>query len=189
MKKQLTLIILTILSNVLYSQEVKKDVENSIFNAQIGIAGIWVNNETKIIKNTVLRSEIGMSAGFWGGTYYDNVGFILTPLLRLEPKYYYNIERRISKEKSVENNSANFFSLKTTFHPNWFVISNYDNIKIISDFSVIPTYGFRRNISSKLNYEFSFGLGYRYLFLKDVGYNANKSEIAPDLSFRIGYTF
>lgn len=188
MKK--TIILFTIIiSNLIFSQKLNKDVENSIFSTQIGIAGIWFNNEAKINKNTVLRSEIGLSAGFWGGSYYEKKGFLLTPLLRLEPRYYYNIDRRLSKGKNIENNSANFFSLKSTFHPNWFVISNYDNLNIISDFSIIPTYGFRRNINKNFNYEFSFGLGYRYLYLKDAGYINNKSEIAPDFTFRLGYTF
>lgn len=190
MRKKTSLFLLSF-SIIIAAQEKPRDqeVKNSIFNVQAGFAGIWLNNEAKIVNNLVLKSEVGLSAGLWGGDYYDNTGFLMTPLLHLEPRYYYNINRRISKQKSINNNSGNFFSLKTTFHPNWFVISNYDNLKIISDFSVIPSYGFRRKISQHLNYEFSAGLGYRHLYLKDSGYNSNKSEIAPDLTLRLGYTF
>ncbi len=186
-----TSVFLLFCSITIAAQEKPRDLEvkNSIFSVQAGFVGVWLNNEAKVVNNLVLRSEIGLSAGLWGGDYYDNIGFLMTPLLHLEPRYYYNINRRISKQKSINNNSGNFFSLKTTFHPNWFVISNYDNLKIISDFSVIPSYGFRRKISQHLNYEFSAGLGYRHLYLKDAGYTANKSELAPDLTLRLGYTF
>ena len=33
---------------------------------------------------------------------------------------------------------GHFISLKTSYHPDWFVISNTGNISVISDISIIP---------------------------------------------------
>lgn len=186
MKKSLAISAL-FFSTLFFSQE--KSIEKSIFNVQTGLAGIWANNELQLVDNLALRSEIGLTAGFWGGSHYEKTGFLLSPLVRLEPRYYYNIERRISKGKNIDNNSANFFSLKSTYYPDWFVVSNYSNLKAISGFSIVPTYGFRRSFSSDFHYEFSFGLGYRHLNLKKIGYRENQSGLMPDLTLRVGYSF
>jgi hypothetical protein len=37
---------------------------------------------------------------FFVGDQYDGAGFILQPVLTLEPRYYYNLENRNSEEKT-----------------------------------------------------------------------------------------
>jgi hypothetical protein len=136
-----------------------------------------------------LRSEIGLDSGIWGGDFYNGTGFLMRPVLSLEPKLYYNLNKRVSKSKRIDGNSGNFISLKTSYHPDWFVISNKDNISVISDISVIPTWGIRRNIGNHFNYETGVGIGYRYIFAKQAGFPKNKSEAAFNLHLRIGYRF
>jgi hypothetical protein len=148
-----------------------------------------VHNETKLSNAMVLRSEIGLDSGIWGGDFYNGTGFLMTPVLSLEPKLYYNLNKRVSKSKRIDGNSGNFISLKTSYHPDWFVISNKDNISVISDISVIPTWGIRRNIGNHFNYETGVGIGYRYIFAKQAGFPKNKSEAAFNLHLRIGYRF
>jgi hypothetical protein len=70
----------------------------------------------------------------------------MTPVITAEPRWYYNLNKRVNKSKRIDGNNGNFISLKTSYHPDWFVISNYDNINIISDISLVPTWGIRRNI-------------------------------------------
>ena len=70
-----------------------------------------------------------------------------------------------------------------------FVISNTDNVSVISDISIIPTWGIRRNIGKHLNYEAGIGIGYRYVFAKQAGFLENESEAAVNLHLRIGYRF
>ena len=187
MKK--TILTLALISLTITVKSQNTSVEKSVFGIQTGFLGIWGHNETKLTNQIALRSEIGFDSGIWGGDFYDKTGFLMTPVITAEPRWYYNLNKRESKSKRIDGNSGNFISLKTSYHPDWFVISNYDNLKIISDFSLIPSYGLRRNISQHFNYEFSVGLGYRHLYLKDTGYTANKSELASDLTLRLGYTF
>ena len=53
-------------------------------------------------------------------------------------------------------------SLKTSYHPDWFVISNVNNVQIRSDISIIPTWGIRRNVGKHFTYESGIGIGYQY---------------------------
>ncbi len=44
----------------------------------------------------------------------------MTPVITAEPRWYYNLNKRVSKSKNIEGNSGNFISLKTSYHPDWF---------------------------------------------------------------------
>ena len=99
------------------------------------------------------------------------------------------MNKRVSKSRRIDGNSGNFISIKTSYHPDWFVVSNNDNISVISDISIIPTWGIRRNIGSHFTYESGIGIGYQYTFAKRAGYLENESDITLNLHLRIGYRF
>ena len=187
MKKIAFTLILCGLTLIAKSQNVS--VEKSTYGIQTGFLGIWVNNEIKLSNQIALRSEIGFDSGIWGGDFYEGTGFLLTPVITLEPRLYYNLNKRVSKSRRIDGNSGNFISLKTSYHPDWFVISNKDNVSVISDISIIPTWGIRRNIGKHFTYETGIGIGYRYVFAKQAGFLENESEVAVNLHLRIGYRF
>ncbi|WP_297868340.1 hypothetical protein [uncultured Flavobacterium sp.] len=187
MKKTIWSLVVLCFSITIKSQNAS--VEKSVFGIQTGFLGIWVHNESKLSNQIALRSEIGFDSGIWGGDFYDKTGFLMTPVITAEPRWYYNLNTRVSKSKKIDGNSGNFISLKTSYHPDWFVISNYDNLAIISDISIVPTWGIRRNIGKHFNYETGIGLGYRYIFAKQAGYLKNESDAALNLHLRIGYRF
>jgi hypothetical protein len=172
------------------AQEAK--VEKSFFGIQTGVLGLWIHNESRIGKKISLRSEIGINGVFWQGfDIYegDKSGFYLGPVITLEPRYYYFLGKRSSKQKSISYNSGNFFSLHTSYQPDWFAISNQD-LNTVSTIFIAPTWGMRRNIgTSSFNYEVGIGLGYRYNFYKAEGYTKNNGDAAANLHLRIGYTF
>ena len=181
------MLILCGLAIITKGQEIS--VEKSIYGIQTGFLGVWVHNESRLTNEISLRSEIGFDSGIFGGSFYDKTGFLMTPVITLEPKWYYNLEKRNSKSKNIKNNSGNFIGLKTSYNPDWFVISNYDNIRVVNQISIIPKWGIRRNIGNHFNFEAGIGLGYRYIFAKSAGYLTNESEATLDLHLRIGYTF
>ncbi|UPQ78603.1 hypothetical protein M0M57_13355 [Flavobacterium azooxidireducens] len=188
MKKVLFTSVVTMCFTICFSQS--KGVESSLFNLQTGLLGAWVNNETKLTESIALRSEIGFDAGIFGGDVYGgNSGLFLAPVISLEPRWYYNIKKRETKNKNISNNSANFFTTSISYHPDWFVVGK-DNLQVFNQMSFIPKWGIRRNIAnSNFNFETGIGIGYRYYFLKQYGYIDNDSEIVLDLHLRIGYTF
>ena len=164
-------------------------VERSIFGIQTGILGIWVHNEAKLSNTIVLRSEIGFDGGYRYSDFYDLNYYVLAPVITAEPRWYYNLEKRNKKGKNTIKNSGNFIGLKISFHPDWFTISNEDDIKITPQISFIPKWGIKRIIGNHFTYEAGIGIGYQYIFYKSEGYSENEGGLAADLHARIGYTF
>lgn len=187
MKKNLFTIILFGITLIAKSQTLS--VEKSTYGIQTGFLGIWAHNLSKLTNKIALRSEIGFDSGIWGGSYYDGTGFLMTPVITIEPRLYYNLNKRAQKSRRIDGNSGNFISLKTSYHPDWFVISNTDNLSVISDISIVPTWGIRRNIGEHFTYETGIGIGYRYVFAKQAGFQENESQAALNLHLRIGYRF
>lgn len=171
------------------SQNQNISVEKSTYGIQIGVLGIWAHNETKLGDKIALRSELGLDSRIFDGSFYPKTGYVLTPVITLEPRWYYNLEKRVSKSKNISGNSGNFVSLKTSYTPDWFVISNYGNLRVINQISVIPTWGLRRDIGKNFNYETGIGLGFRHYFAKSAGYLKDENEAALNLHLRIGYRF
>ena len=180
---------LTFCGLTLIAKSQTASVEQFTYGIQTGVLGIWAHKETKLSNLIALRAEIGMDAGFWGGSFYPKNGYLMTPVIRLEPRWYYNLNKRVSKSRNINGNSGNFLTLQTSYNPNWFVISNYDNVEVADQISIIPTWGIRRNIGSHFTYETGIGIGYRYIFAKNVGYIENEREAALNLHLRIGYRF
>lgn len=176
------IIILLLFCHVASAQN--EGLEKSIYNSQAGFFGLWINNESKLSNQLVLRSEIGFDGGVRGGDFVGKTIYALTPKLGLEPRWYYNIVKREATGKFIKNNSANFLTLGINYYPDWFVISNRDNVNVSNQMTLIPKWGIRRSISeSNFNYELGIGLGKRYYF------EAQEWETAADLHLRIGYTF
>ena len=184
MKK--TILTLALISLTITVKSQNASVEKSVFGIQTGLFGIWAHNEMKLTNQIALRSEIGFDSGIWGGDFYDKTGFLMTPVITAEPRWYYNLNKRVSKSKRIDGNSGNFISLKTSYHPDWFVISNYDNLKTFNLITIIPTWGIKRNIGKHFTYETSIGVGYGYQFRGEYDH---VNGIAIDLNLRIGYRF
>lgn len=185
-----TLLILTLSGLALCAKSQTTSVEKSAFGIQTGVLGIWVYNEAKLSDKLALRTEIGFDFGIWETTYYDDFEspFIQTPVIVLEPRYYYNLKKRSDNSKSTDGNSGNFIALKTSYHPE-FALFNTDDAPVVSDFAIIPTWGIRRNLGEHFNYEAGIGLGFSHTFAQRVGYSEDKSGLEPNMHLRIGYRF
>ena len=165
-------------------------VEKSIWGIQTGFLGIWINNELKLSESIALRSEIGLDLDVFDTDFGDSKNYFSAPVITIEPRWYYNFNKRVKKGKRTDGNSANFIALKTSYHPDWFVISQYENFSIISDLSIVPTWGIRRNIGKHFGYETGIGLGYRYTFYSNyTNYRKNVGELWFNLHLRIGYKY
>jgi len=189
MKKIVITLILCGLTFIAKSQNAS--IEKSTFGVQTGVLGIWVYNEVKLSNKIALRTELGFDFGIWETTFYDDYDspFLLTPVIVIEPRFYYNLEKRLKNSKRIDGNSGNFIALKTGYHPDWFVLFNKDNAPVVSDFSIIPTWGIRRNLGKHFNYEAGLGAGFSYTFAKRAGYAKNKAEMELNMHLRIGYRF
>lgn len=102
----------------------------------------------------------------YGGGYPDLTGgdsgfiYVITPFLEVQQKWFYNFDKRVANNKSTENNSGNFFSLRfITRGP-----SIADNVIRSSDFdfAIGPTWGIQRKLGK--NFHLLFDLGPQYYF-------------------------
>ena len=185
MKKIIIIVSLCLLSFTVKSQNAS--VENNVFGVQTGVLGLYFHGETRLSDNFALRGEIGLDTGFWqSNTYYE---FLLAPVIVIEPRFYYNLKKRVEKAKRIDGNSGNFISVKTSFNPDLFTISNNSNVSVIPTLQVVPTWGIRRSIGKHFNYETGIGIGYYKEFYKQSGYSSNESGTAVNLHLRIGYKF
>ncbi|WP_424963426.1 hypothetical protein [Ekhidna sp.] len=165
-------------------------VEKSTFGLQTGVLGIWAYNEAKLSNAIALRTELGFDFGIWETTYYDDFDspFILTPVIVVEPRFYYNLKKRSDNSKRIDGNSGNFIAIKSSYHPE-LALFNADDAPVVSDFAIIPTWGIRRNIGDHFNYEAGIGVGYSYTFAERAGYSEDESGVEPNMHLRIGYRF
>lgn len=183
------ILMLFVLGYSLSSNAQDASVEQSTFGIQTGFLGLWIHNESRLSNSIALRSEFGLDTGILGGDIYGDTSVFFGPVITLEPRWYYNLEKRKSKSKRTEGNSGNFISIKTSYHPDWFTINTPDNVTIVSDISIIPTWGIRRNIGKHFNYEAGIGVGYVHVFEKENVTLLEDPDVAVNLHLRIGYRF
>lgn len=184
-KSPITFVLLFLLSAKLFSQE--PTVEKSIWGIQIIKPPFALYNETKLYNNIALRTELNF------GLYYENAGesWAVFPSLHAEPRYYYNLKRRLNKNKRIDGNSANFLSLVCGYQPP-FAIKSKDT-RVNPSLYFIPTYGLKRKIGKHFNFEFAFGIGYSIAFKENIDWLTQKeSKYTKDYlttSLRLAFGF
>ncbi len=181
-------LILSLCGLTLIAKSQNTSVEKSTFGLQTGVLGTWIYNEARLSNSIALRTELGFDFGIWETTYYDDYDspFILTPVIVVEPRFYYNLKKRSENSKRIDGNSGNFIALKTSYHPE-LAFFNTDDAPVVSDFAIIPTWGIRRNIGDHFNYEAGLGVGYSYTFAERAGYSEDESGLELNMHLRIGY--
>lgn len=190
MKKTLFLAaLITSIFTTAAQQKEDASVENSTIGIQTGLLGIWVHNEYKISSSIALRAELGFDAGVFDDNFNNGSFFILVPVITLEPRWYYNLNKRVSKSRRIDGNSGNFISIKTSYHPDFIIGNIPNNANFISDISIIPTWGIRRNLGKHFNYETGIGLGYIHFFKEQNVYIRYNNMLALNLHLRLGYRF
>ncbi len=179
MKKFNLLIIFSLIYFISFTQKKsseKVSVEKSILSIQAGYFGTWINHELKLHNQFALRTEVGTEyrLKFAIKQSFDSLKNQVS--IFLEPKYYFNLTKRESKNKNIKNNAGNYISLRTNFN----ILNNLENGEIYFH-TLTPTYGIRRNITSHFNIELSFGYG--------ISYSNSLITLEAMPSFRVGYMF
>ena len=181
MKKLIFFLISIVFHLNMFSQEItskkeKVSVEKSILSIQTGYFGTWINYELKLHNQFALRTELGSEyrLKFAIKQSFDSLKNQVS--IFLEPKYYFNLTKREKKDKSIENNAGNYISLRANIS----LLNNLENGEIYFH-NLTPTYGLRRNITSHINLELSFGCG--------ISYSNSLITLEAMPSFRAGYVF
>ena len=181
MKKLIFFLISIVFHLNMFSQEItskkeKVSVEKSILSIQTGYFGTWINYELKLHNQFALRTELGSEyrLKFAIKQSFDSLKNQVS--IFLEPKYYFNLKKRESKNKNIKNNAGNYISLRINLN----ILNNLE-IGEFYFYDLTPSFGIRRNITSHFNLEFSCGYGLSYL---------NNMLISEAMSsMRVGYVF
>jgi hypothetical protein len=174
MQKILFISLLILCPSCGFSQDAQEaSVEKSVFGIQIGLLGVWAHNELRLSNQVALRSEIGLS-----GPNTCNI----KPMLALEPRWYYNLNKRVEKGKRIDGNSGDYVSLRTSYH--FHDISDPETSSGLDNLLIIPSWGMRRNIGNHFNYEAGIGVG--------LGISRDtkiKVGLTTNVILKIGYRF
>ncbi len=151
--------------------------------------------ETGISKNSTLRAEATSVFGFGLGP-QDNFGIF--PLFDTQYRYYYNFNRRFSKDKRTNNNTANFVGLQCYYLSSTPLIGELDPslLSVIlfgpAGFDVFyagPAYGMQRTFKPGLNLELQLGIG--YIEVRDGDHKTvnlrSSSGIYPNFNLGLGW--
>jgi hypothetical protein len=190
MKKYLFIIFLILVAKKSYTQKVSSSsppsVEKSQFGIETSLLGIWVYYEKGLSPEFAIRGEFGLFPGLFIGVYEETV-FTFSPTLRLEPRWYYNLDKRFEKDKRTDNNSGNFIALESVYKPGWFVLSNNESVEAGEGFYIATKWGIRRNIGKHFNFEVGAGIAYAFYATDPTG--DEDEGFLPNIHLRIGYVF
>lgn len=172
-------------------------VEKSIYGIQTGFLGAWLYNESRLSNQFALRSQVGFDFRIGGVREFESFGpnedFYGILHLSLEPRWYYNLVKRVKKGKTIDRNSGNFVALFASTNLESVSFTNNDRIQSLDQIRLVPKWGIRRSLGKNFNYEAGFGIGYAF-FLNNTertGFfpfrNERKSDFTVDIHLRIGF--
>ena len=122
------------------------------FSIDVGLSGIQAGAELVVgRKNTVLIRS-GLTP-----VYYNHESIAAGISASAEYRYYYNFSRRISADKEIRNNSANYFGFHAAYvrYP-----LHHKSDEIFDPTSAIifgPTWGFNRQLINRVVFNFNLG--------------------------------
>lgn len=146
--------------------------------AKATFIGLSYSYEQAIAQKSTVNFEMMLAGGF-GSDFMNGTYWLIVPVMRVEPRYYYNFTKRFEKGKKTINNSANYLSISSDYQ---FETGIGSKAHSIGTFNIIPKWGMKRTIGNHFIFEFAAGIG------------AQKSEnnnwkAAPGLDLKLGYSF
>ena len=140
--------------------------------------GLSYSYEQSISQKSTINYEF-MLAGRFGSGYPNGNYWLIVPVMRVEPRYYYNLITRYDKGRKTMNNSANYLAISADYQLGTSIGSRASSV---STLNVIPKWGMKRTIGQHFIFEFAAGIG-----AQKSEYTNWKAE--PGLDLKFGYSF
>lgn len=178
-------------------------LDKSINGIQIGALGVWWNYEARINKNWAIKSEVGYEAPLFGTTegeferidFYKNQSPLFLPVISIEPRWYYNSSKRQGNSKNTFHNSGNYLSIAARYYPEILAYSPKGINEVDGGVFIVPSWGIRRNINYRWNFEIGAGVGIDLTELvKSKSYDGGLAtedfeDVLFNIHIRIGYKY
>lgn len=182
MKKNLLTLLFGLLVILTYAQETDKIATEKIWRVNFLNPGV----ELELPTGNYSTFSAGIGIGYNGGYPDLTTGgsgfiYIISPFLDIQEKWFYNLNKRNKKNRTIANNSGNFISLRFVTRGN----SIAENVNRTSDFDFAfgPTWGIQRKYGKR--FHLLFDVGPQYYF--DTEGNGNIWPIMFQLN--LGFDF
>jgi hypothetical protein len=134
--------------------------------------------EQPISPQSVVNFEALLAGGF-GSNIINGDYWIVAPVIRIEPRHYYNFGKRYEKGKKTIKNAANYVSMSIDWQLRESIGSNARSERTVT---VVPKWGMRRVMGKHFLFEFATGVG---AYKTDI--DTWKSTLGVDL--KLGVVF
>ncbi len=161
MKRILLTLLLGFLITATFAQNNNNVATEKVWRVNFLNPGVELEIPTGTYSSFSAGTGIGYGGGYPDLTYKESgVIYIISPFLDLQEKWFYNLNKRSRKNRTIANNSGNFVSLRLITRGN----SIAENVTRTSDFdfAIGPTWGIQRKIGK--NFHLLFDIGFQYYF-------------------------
>lgn len=139
-----------------YSPELSEELH------KISILPLGYSYERKLADEFTF--EVGIDFSF--DVYYadedvfEDNALVINPTIHVEPRYYYNMERRYKRGRNVTNNSASYIGIYAELRMNPLIEENNGYWPVYDRFKIGPAWGIQRNLGRRgyLNFNLGYGL-------------------------------
>ncbi|MDR3286412.1 MAG: hypothetical protein LBT27_03100 [Prevotellaceae bacterium] len=189
MKNIITLLLLCACFQQVQAQNDDAAFEKSMVKTEsthivdVGWVGVGYTYEYAFAEHYTISGGAGITgyAGYTSSDFFGNYWtYAFHPYVSIEPRYYYNLQKRVRKGKSIDGNTGSFLAVQGSyiFKP----IKKHNVYGSVSTFAVAPYWGLRRIWWNHLLFEFRAGLAFGFN-------NYNDSNVGITLGIRLGYKF
>ncbi len=172
--KKILLLLFTFSSITAFSQDASVS-DKSILSVNIVLPGL--EYESALSKETTLNLNLGFGFAYRSGVFGEGYGVF--PAFIGQYRWFYNLEKRLEKEKSIDNNSGNYLALYAVAQSGEPLIGDLSyRAKIFG--TVGPAWGLQRYYGSGFKLNLNLGYGYGFNDLGDSGFS-------PIIGIRLGW--
>lgn len=178
---------LTLLScTFLFAQKNSTDTRlENLFKSDLGFRGIGVSYEPRLGKKINIDLAAGLGGGYdiWTNSFtYEWQIFNPAIYIVVNPKYYYNREKRLAKGKPISRNAGNYFGLAIKY-----TTPNVGESTYVYDALLFNLHwGIQRPVGKRWTFNTHAGVGYA----TDASDLSNTGgTIYPAMDLRFAYVF
>ncbi|MDR1552271.1 MAG: hypothetical protein LBS69_02255 [Prevotellaceae bacterium] len=188
MKNVLILFILFVGVQQIKAQDTEDVFSKSMISTQsnhiidVGLISAGYTYEHAIGEHYTIGGGVGIAGliGYASSSFFDEHWYYsFHPYVSIEPRYYYNLQKRLQKGKNVNGNAGSFFAVQCNYI---FKAIKKHNVLETSAYTVSPYWGLRRIWWNHLLFEFKAGLAFGFN-------NYNDSNFGVQLGVKFGYKF
>lgn len=153
------------------------EVSQNVLSVNFFVPGL--EYEFRVSPESTLDLGIGSGFGLAGGYLAGDTDFGFFPFATAQYRYFYNLEKRLRKNKSVDINSANYLALYSNITSGKPIIGDLQ-MEEGYQIAVGPVWGLQRYFQTGFKLDLRLGLGY---FFEERG----DSFVSPIIGISLGW--